>query len=539
MSSSKNTYLAFGVLLLAGICGWFLMQEAIEKKVVKKESPPVLKVTPSPSPIPDSNLGKRAPSPKQSLEDLISAPNERLVRFSSEDAYRRALERLKNSGLSNLGQLDRLRAVRIGFNDLNDLNDLLGDEGEQFRNFYSRIPTFPDVADQPNAIPFGNTLLEFLGITEDNSAWGEGVAMAIVDTGVSPHITLTNVRPQINFVELPNGVEQHGHGTAVASLAGGQDPRLRGIAPGTDIQPYRVTDENGVATDFDILQAYEDAAQRGIPFIVTALGGYGFNPLMQESIDNLVAQGSVIIASSGNDGLDNLAYPARYNGVFSIGAIDANGTLMNFSNRGESLDFVAPGNGVQAAWPGDRVIDFTGTSAGPSIAAAIAAAIMTESETPLTAQEAMQVAIDHLNEGGPAGWDPGYGNGIFDAARAIRRDTTNVEDLAVASQHYLTAEENNGVPILQVNVQNQGTATSNGASLDIRTGAFSTSFQVNRLNPGEVRTFQIPTGQAELQQNGFFDVTSTVQSPTSQTNDVEPNNNVRRDRIEDENFEPQ
>jgi len=537
MRISNNPLLPALIVIIAGVLGWLLMRDAIEPTLTRSKdetSQPTIQHDTSPAPA--SSLGNRGEARSGgSIEDLISLPNERLVRFSSEEAYREALRRLGDSGLKNLGQLDSLRVLRLGYRDLKNLEDWLDDDAETFRNFFSRIPDLPDVADQPNAVPFGDSMLEFLGITEDNSSYGEGLTLAVVDTGVSPHRTLPNVLEQINFMDLADGTTQHGHGTAVASLAAGQDPRLRGVAPGAEIQPYRVANESGLANDFSIMQAFTDAAEKGIPYVITALGGYGRNQLMQELVNQFAENGGpVIIASSGNDGANTIAYPAGYDNVYSVGAIDRNGNAMNFSNRGETLDFAGPGNQVLAAWPGDRAIAFTGTSAPPGIIAGMAAAIQSESGHTLTPRESMDVLVSYLNEAGKAGPDPIYGNGIPHLGRALRRDQPNIEDLAVASHHYFREDG-----LLQVNVQNQGTTTSPQATLDVNLGTYTTETQVRSLAPGEVFSRSFPAGQSELEQNGHFDVASTVQSRTSSRNDIDPGNNVQRDQITTPEFDAQ
>ncbi len=528
MRLSPNNIIGLTIFVLALVCGWLLMKDAIEPTLVREKEAPRPVFTPKPSPVTAQNNGARQDS-GSSLNDLISVPNERLVRFSSEAAFRRALTDLEAQGFKNLGHLDRLRAIRVGYRDLSRLRDYLGDDAELFHNFYSAVPQIPDVSAQPNAIPIGNGLLEFLGIREDNSNWGEGVTIALVDTGVSEHITLNNVLPQINVTDIPSGAEQHPHGTGIASVAVGSHPNLRGVAPAATLQPLRVANSEGVANDWDMIEAFSIVADQNIPILVTAMGGPSFNPLMQELISSFGDDGPAIFAPSGNDGIEGVSYPAGYEGVFSVGAVDANGILMNFSNRGENLDFVTAGFQVNAAFPGDRVIAGTGTSYTPSQIGGAVAEIFARNNGNLSPIGAAELFLANLNEGGPAGFDIGYGNGILDIGRAISSHLPNREDLALASQIHLTNDT--GVPFFQVNVQNQGTATSTNANLTVDTDHGSFNFSVGRLDPGAIETFEIPTGQAQLENRGFFDVTSSVNTPTTNTNDVERTNNTHSTRI--------
>ena len=64
-------------------------------------------------------------------------------------------------------------------------------------------------------------------------------------------------------------------------------------------------------------------------------------------------RGVVVVAASGNEGLQQLAYPARASAVISVGATTIDRCLADYSNGGPRLDLVAPGGGDDASLPGD------------------------------------------------------------------------------------------------------------------------------------------------------------------------------------------
>src|SRR5690606_39032989 len=65
-------------------------------------------------------------------------------------------------------------------------------------------------------------------------------------------------------------------------------------------------------------------------------------PLIDEAIDEAVANGVVVIAAAGNEP-GPVFYPARHPNVIAVGAVDFSNTVTEYSARGSGLDLVAPG----------------------------------------------------------------------------------------------------------------------------------------------------------------------------------------------------
>ena len=118
-----------------------------------------------------------------------------------------------------LAKSDRLRATRVRFGSGSNLGDI--DGAELSFNFQVGLPTPPDGGVQPGAVGFGRNALAWLGIDVDNSAWGNGVTVAVIDSGVNEHIALEGVT-NIELTTLTG--EQLSHGTAVASIISGDHP---------------------------------------------------------------------------------------------------------------------------------------------------------------------------------------------------------------------------------------------------------------------------------------------------------------------------
>jgi len=145
------------------------------------------------------------------------------------------------------------------------------------------------------------------------------------------------------------------HGTRVSSLIGASSNEGVGMAGAgwsTRILPVRVLGKCG-GFDSDIIDGMRWAA--GLPvdgapmnptpanIINLSLGGDGnCSAAYQSAVDEVAAQGTLIIASVGNQGIDP-GTPANCNNVVGVGGIRHVGTKIGFSNLGPGTDISAPG----------------------------------------------------------------------------------------------------------------------------------------------------------------------------------------------------
>lgn len=527
---SRTHLLASAVLILGILAGIWITQDAMAPAVaqMKKNATQTNVSEVDLTPPRDKTLGKRERREQHSLlEELFTIDGERLIRFNSEEAYRDALRRLSDLEGELLGRMDRFRALRLRTSDLDALRDWLGKHGEDFANYLVTLPLVPDTNAQfGGGVPFGRTALEFLGITGDNSSWGDGVKIAIIDTGVQPHLSLNSDKiSTINIDGVPEVNEVHGHGTAVASIISGNYDSLTGVAPSAELISIPVTDEAGNSNSFLLAEGIAAAAENGAQVINVSMGSYGDSLIVQEAVAFAIEQGAIIIASVGNEGFTQAAFPAGNEGVVAVGSIDASGTHLSFSNTSDNLSLTAPGYEVMAAWPGDQAIAFTGTSASAPFVSGTIAAIISQSDVPLTGQQAWAIAQQYSNEAGAPGFDNQYGEGILHTGRIMQRNTPGISDLAVAQPHY-DYEQN----FLQVTVENRGTEPITNSSLAVGADGGNYPFNIQNLQPNERRVYELPVQSPELNQNGLLNVTSQTIIGGGAI-DALPANNQRTDVI--------
>lgn len=452
---------------------------------------------------------------------------ETTLRFKDDAAYRAFLDRAAREGIPILGKIDRLHAVRVGsdaFDGIaNDLVDHSGDYDQVAANYTLTAPgVTPEAQDRAArvSVPVRNQTLSVIGATGDNSTWGRGVTIAVIDSGIQSDPTFGAGRLQYLDIGLgvaPGTDGESGHGTAVAALAAGASPDAQGVAPSANLLSIRVADASGTSDIFSVAQAIVAAVDRGAQVLNISLGGYGTNSTLDAAITYALSQGAVIVAAAGNDQAAQLAWPAADPRVISVGAVDAVGEQVIFSNSGPQLQITAPGYAVQTAWTDGKRVYMDGTSASAPIVSGAIAAIM--STTPgTTASDAWKVLQQYASDGGPAGDDPDYGNGVLNLGWAMSRNDLSRIDTAISSHYYDAASGT-----LQVVVQNRSGQAVSGLNLDVAVNGATSGYAIPSLNPGAEQVIKIPV-QSALNATGSAQVVTLLNNPSTVTDQIPANN---------------
>ena len=139
---------------------------------------------------------------------------------------------------------------------------------------------------------------------------------------------------------------------------------IPGVAAGAKLMPIKVLDSTNSGSELDLIDALAHAVTNGADVINLSLAfplGYAPSVELQEALHDAWAADVVMVAAAGNDGADELAWPAASPLVISVGSVRSNATngthLAAYSNRGPGLDVVAPGGSLDLDVNGDGWAD--------------------------------------------------------------------------------------------------------------------------------------------------------------------------------------
>jgi len=317
--------------------------------------------------------------------------------------------------------------------------------------------------------PFGINMPEAWDLAAARGApGGRGAVVAVLDTGVAYERhrrfrrapDLRRFTRGFDFVQgdrHPN--DENGHGTHVAGTIAQSTNNgvgASGIAYEAKIMPVRVLDSSGAGDTWSISRGVRYAARHGADVINLSLE---FDAGVRASeIPDIVSalryarrKGALVVGAAGNQSADMLAYPARAHMVLSVAATTIRGCQADYSNGGADLDMVAPGGGADepnSDTPYDALVcrpdakgnfiyqqtftgsvrrfglprGYEGTSmSAPHVSGVAALVIATKRLGPRPGPAAVERLLESTaRDLGAPGFDTRYGNGLLDAAAALR-----------------------------------------------------------------------------------------------------------------------
>jgi len=185
---------------------------------------------------------------------------------------------------------------------------------------------------------------------------GEQARVLVLDTGVDPeHPALkANLEAKMNFTsdDANDTADNIGHGTHVAGtiLATGENEGLVGVAPMAKLLAGKVCSDRG-CSNVAIIKGLDWAVEQKVSVVNMSLGGFFLSDGQAKALDRAEAAGVLVVAASGNDGIDQVSYPAAYPSCVAVGAINSKIEKADFSQWGPELDVVAPGVEVFSSVP--------------------------------------------------------------------------------------------------------------------------------------------------------------------------------------------
>lgn len=253
----------------------------------------------------------------------------------------------------------------------------------------------------------------------------EDVIIAILDTGIDmEHEDLQNklVSGYNAFDESDDANDEHGHGTHVAGIASAltnNEAGIAGISWNNRLMPVKVLDATGEGDLFEIIQGIEWATDHGASIINMSLGDWHNSELLHDAVRYAYDQDVVMIAATGNENSATPMYPAAYQEVMAVSAVDEHNIKSNFSNYGLYVDVTAPGEHIPSAIPDNQYAFMSGTSmAAPHVAGL--AGLIRSLRPELTNEHVMKIITRTADNLGDVGHDVLHGYGLINIEKALQ-----------------------------------------------------------------------------------------------------------------------
>ena len=222
----------------------------------------------------------------------------------------------------------------------------------------------------------------------ERGRYGEGVTIAIIDTGVD--INHPDLKDRIvgvkNFTSddkySPSNVSDYvGHGTSVAGIIASSG-KITGVAHKCNLLILKALTRSGGKTVW-VTDAINYAISQGVDIINMSLGSTNRDDNMYMAIKKAVNKNIMVVCACGNNGdnninTDELNYPSSYNECISVGSISYSRKYSRFSASNKEVDLATfgeglNGRGVLSTYPNGLYKENKGTSfSAPFVSGALA-----------------------------------------------------------------------------------------------------------------------------------------------------------------------
>lgn len=267
------------------------------------------------------------------------------------------------------------------------------------------------------------------------------VVVAVIDTGMDlKHPELKNqVLTPYNVADPMKRPLADVHGTHVAGIIAAEANNGiggYGINPNAKILPIDVFNRGWGSSDYIVAEGILYAVNQGAQVINMSLGSYYPSKILEDAVNIALDAGITIVASAGNEGSSTSRYPAAFEGVISVGALNDQTKLASFSNYGPSVDIVAPGEAVYAPFfdvdKHSTFMELSGTSMSAPIVAGVASLLLSKHPnlTPLQVKYILQQTAKDI---GTPGYNMEFGFGLVDPVAALQYDVKKLPKFNTAS----------------------------------------------------------------------------------------------------------
>lgn len=195
-----------------------------------------------------------------------------------------------------------------------------------------------------------------------------------------------------------------------------------GVAPKAHLYPVKVLGDDGSGSIQSIVQGIDWAIQNQMDIISMSLGcSVDPGPMLHNAVKRARAAGIIIVAASGNENT-GVGWPAAYDEVIAVGALDQTFGRAGFSNFGQELDVIAPGTDILSTYLNGSYAKLSGTSMATPVVAGVIALIQSfcrKQGVQATPERIMQLIQERSVDLGTDGHDHNFGNGLINVYKLV------------------------------------------------------------------------------------------------------------------------
>jgi len=240
--------------------------------------------------------------------------------------------------------------------------------------------------------------------------------IAVLDSGVNfNHPDFENkILDGYNTIE-PNEKpwDDNGHGTLVTGILAAQNNSIGivGIIPHVNIFPVKVLDEFGEGEILDVVEGIDWCIENSIDIINMSFSLNYDNQILNDAIHKALDSGIIIVSSATNGRDYDVGYPASYNGVISVVAVNEKLKIYEESSKGK-IDYAAPGVDIFSTGLNNDYQKIDGNSIATPHITGLIALLLSQTNESLTNQDVIDYLNDNVIDLGNRGFDPIYGYGF-------------------------------------------------------------------------------------------------------------------------------
>jgi len=184
---------------------------------------------------------------------------------------------------------------------------------------------------------------------------GNGVKVAVLDTGLAYHEDLPTAYRWVDYVnDQSSQYDDNEHGTFATGIISGQDNNIGyvGVAPNSLLYIAKVLDNNNRGYVDDFIAGVDWAIEQGVDIINFSIYTDNYDSDMVNATRRAYNAGIVVVAIAGNGTINDfiavneIVCPGIDYSCVAVGSVNSSEVRSSFSNYGEGLDLVAPGENV-------------------------------------------------------------------------------------------------------------------------------------------------------------------------------------------------